>query len=95
MVTYCRIRHIGRGDTERAERMREALSAMISRASHAGIKKVDTMIDKVAPEITTNIETKKLTKLLISNLNFKMSGTAAAMARTWRIWSTVPGLKAT
>lgn len=72
VVTYCRIRHIGRGDTERAERMREALSAMISRASHAGIKKVDTMIDKVAPEITTNIETKKLTKLLISNLNFKI-----------------------
>lgn len=72
VVTFCRIRHVGRGDTERAERMREAMLAMISKATKVGIKKVDKMVDKVVPEITTNIDTRALMELLIKNLNVKI-----------------------
>lgn len=72
VVTYCRIRHVGRGDTERAERMRNAMSAMTKGAIGAGFTKLDKTIDKVAPEITTNISTKDVIHLVLDNLNLKI-----------------------
>ncbi|MEG0291356.1 MAG: LCP family protein [Anaerovoracaceae bacterium] len=71
-VTYCRIRKVGNGDTERAERMRRTLEACISKVKTMSFKEIDAMADKILPEITTNLTSKEIIRLMITAARCKI-----------------------
>lgn len=94
VVTYCRIRK-NDGDEERAGRYRTALEATIKKMRKAGPKAIDKTADAVMPQITTNISTESLRRLLLKNYDAKIDD-SVGWPYTWDgallggIWYDVP-----
>ena len=94
VVTYCRIRK-NDGDEQRAERYRTAMAAALKKARKAGFKKIDKTADVVMPQITTNIPSKSIRKLLIDHYDIKIDE-SVGWPYTWDgaqiggIWYDVP-----
>ena len=95
VVTYCRIRKVGDGDSERASRIRNTIKATITQGRKAGLKKLNAACDNAFSQITTNLSTNDLIHLLWDNksVNFKDS---VGWPYTWDgaqlngIWYDVP-----
>lgn len=64
-VTYCRIRHVGNGDMERAQRMRRVARALMKKATAKSLKELFTIADRILPQIKTSISPKDMMSLLI------------------------------
>ena len=94
VVTYCRIRK-NDGDEQRAERYRTAMAAALKKARKAGFKRIDKTADVVMPQITTNIPSKSIRKLLIDHYDIKIDE-SVGWPYTWDgaqiggIWYDVP-----
>lgn len=94
VVTYCRIRK-NDGDEQRAERYRAAMAAAIKKARKIGFKKIDKTADVVLPQITTNIPSKSVRKLLIDHYDMNIDE-SVGWPYTWDgaqingIWYDVP-----
>ncbi len=55
-VTYCRIRKVGDGDSERTLRMRRVIKQLVKKATRMDIKTLSETADKVLPTIQTSME---------------------------------------
>lgn len=71
-VTYCRIRKVGNGDVERAQRMRRMIKAACTKAKELKLSELNTLANKTLPEINTSISSKSLAKLLINFSNYEI-----------------------
>lgn len=101
-VTYCRIRKVGGGDSERASRIRKTIEATISKCKNIvfdekaeGLKKINALCDNTLPEITTNIPTKDLMELFWEQKSIEIAD-SVGWPYTWDgaqlsgIWYDVP-----
>ena len=94
VVTYCRIRK-NDGDEERAGRYRTALEATFKKMKKVGPKKIDETADAVMPQITTNISSNSLRRLMIKNYDTEIED-SVGWPYTWDgallggIWYDVP-----
>ncbi len=102
VVTYCRIRKVGGGDSERASRIRNTIEATIKKGRDIvfdekteGLKKINDVCDNALPEISTNIPTDKLMKLFWEQKSIKIAD-SVGWPYTWDgaqlngIWYDVP-----
>lgn len=64
-VTYCRIRHVGDGDSERASRMRLALEASLKKVKKLKLKQLDALAEDAFPDVYTNMKPKTIMKLAL------------------------------
>lgn len=62
-ATYCRIRKTSGGDPGRTKRMKKVMIALLREAKSDPLK-VDGVLDKVLPEIQTNMDTRAITSLV-------------------------------
>lgn len=72
-VTYCRIRHVGNGDVERAQRMRIVLKQCYQKIKQMKLTQLSALADKVFPEIRTNISSKEMGKLLLHFMDYNIT----------------------
>lgn len=73
-VTYCRIRHVGNGDMERAQRMRTVIKGTYAKAKEMKLSELDKLANKTLPEINTSISSKSLAKLLLNFSKYEIKG---------------------
>lgn len=71
-VTYCRIRHVGEGDVERAERMRRTLEVILTKMKTMKVNELLEVSDKILPEITTSISNDQSIGLLKDVASYKI-----------------------
>lgn len=73
-LAYGRIRKID-SDYKRTERMRTVISAVLSKAKKMSLIELNNLMDKILPEIQTNIQKTEITSLLtkISSYNIQSS----------------------
>lgn len=72
-VAYSRIRYTEGGDYKRAERMRTVVQAMVEKFKTKSIGEMNQIIDKVLPEVYTNITASDIFSLLPSVASFKVT----------------------
>ncbi len=72
-VAYSRIRYTEGGDYKRAERMRTVVEAMVEKFKTKSIGEMNQIIDKILPEIYTNITASDIFSLLPSVASFKVT----------------------
>ena len=72
-VAYSRIRYTSGGDYKRTERMRTVIEAMIEKFKTKSISEMNQIIDKILPEVYTNITSGDIFSLLPSIANFKVT----------------------
>jgi polyisoprenyl-teichoic acid--peptidoglycan teichoic acid transferase len=75
-VTYCRIRHVGNGDYERTQRMRNTIKAAFAKAKTMKLKALSNVMDKTLPEISTSINPKSMIWMLYDATKYKMMKSA-------------------
>lgn len=71
-VAYSRIRYTAGGDYKRAERQREVLDAMFKKAKTLSLNKINEMLDKLLPEVSTNLKKEQIQELLLDLMNYKI-----------------------
>ena len=72
-VTYGRIRSTAGGDYKRTERMREVLNAMLKKLQTKSIGEINNLLNKVLPQIYTNISVKSLLSEITSIMKYKVT----------------------
>ena len=72
-VAYSRIRYTSGGDYKRTERMRTVIEAMIEKFKTKNISEMNQIIDKILPEVYTNITSGDIFSLLPSIASFKVT----------------------
>ena len=72
-VAYSRIRYTEGGDYKRAERMRTVIEAMVEKFKTKNISEMNQIIDKILPEVYTNITSGDIFSLLPSVASFKVT----------------------
>ena len=72
-VAYSRIRYTSGGDYKRTERMRTVIEAMIEKFKTKSISEMNQIIDKILPEVYTNITSGDIFSLLPSIASFKVT----------------------
>lgn len=71
-VSYARIRYTAGGDFKRAERQRIVLSKIAEKVKKAGIFKLNKIIDKVLPEVTTSFDMSEILKMADYMISYDM-----------------------
>jgi len=71
-VTYCRIRKVGNGDVERAQRMRKTVNGAYEKVKTLKLSELDALANKTLPEITTSLSSKEMAKLLMGFSSYKV-----------------------
>lgn len=102
VVTYCRIRKVGGGDSERASRIRNTIQATLSKGKRIvldekteGLKKINAVCDNVLPQITTNIPTSEMMDLFWDQKSIEIKD-SVGWPYTWDgaqlsgVWYDVP-----
>lgn len=72
-VAYARIRYTEGGDYKRTERMRTVIEAMINKIKTKSISEVNQFVDKMLPEVYTNITVGDIFGLLPSIASYKVT----------------------
>ena len=72
-VAYARIRYTAGGDYKRTERMRTVVEAMVEKFKTKNISEMNQIIDKVLPEVYTNITSGDIFSLIPSVASFKVT----------------------
>ena len=71
-VAYSRIRYTAGGDYKRTERMRTVIEAMVEKFKTKNISEMNQIIDKILPEVYTNIKASDIFTLLPSVASFNI-----------------------
>lgn len=74
-VSYARIRYTDGGDFKRAERQRIVLEKIMQGLKKAGILKLNKIIDKVLPEVTTSLDMKQMLQMAEYLIEYDMGST--------------------
>ena len=71
-VAYARIRYVGNADYQRTERQRTVIEAMITKVQKSGVTTINSVVDEVFDDISTNITPKQMLSLGSHALSYKM-----------------------
>lgn len=74
-TAYCRIRYTTGNDFKRAQRQREVLSKMVTKAKNAGILTINSIIDSVLDDISTSFTGGELFTLAKQMFNYELVDT--------------------
>jgi anionic cell wall polymer biosynthesis LytR-Cps2A-Psr (LCP) family protein len=72
-VTYCRIRKVGGGDMERAQRMRTVFKCCYSKLMDMNLFELGAFADKVLPEIRTSMTGEQALQLVLRGCRYDIS----------------------
>ena len=72
-LAYSRIRYTAGGDYKRAERMRDVLSATFAKAQKLSITELNRMLNKLLPEVSTNIKVNEIKELIPEALKYHIN----------------------
>lgn len=72
-LAYSRIRYTDGGDYKRTERMRDVLVAVFEKAKHKNISEINTMMNELLPNVSTNIDANEVIKLLPTLMQYKVT----------------------
>lgn len=85
-VSYCRIRYTSGLDYKRTERMREVLEKVISKIKSSDLITINNLLDKMLPEIRTNITAKEIKELMPKALSFNITKSLGWPYTTEGVW---------
>ncbi|HIW20778.1 MAG TPA: LCP family protein [Candidatus Dorea intestinavium] len=91
-VSYARIRYTAGGDFKRAERQRIVLSKIAEKVKKAGIFKLNKIIDKVLPEVTTSFNMSEILKMADYMISYDM-GDNQGFPKEVATPDSIPGYK--
>ena len=93
-VAYSRIRYTAGGDYKRTERMRDVLTAMLSKAKTLSLGQLNSFADTILPRISTNIASNEILGLIPSLASFNISDSQGwpyeVKGITLKAWYGVP-----
>lgn len=72
-LAYSRIRYTAGGDYKRTERMRDVLSATFAKAKNLNITELNRMLNKLLPEISTNIKANEIKELIPEAMKYNIN----------------------
>lgn len=85
-VAYCRIRYTDGGDYKRTERMREVLGKVISKIKNLNLIETNNLLDRIIPEIRTNITVNQMKEIIPKALSFNFEETFGWPYTTVGVW---------
>ena len=88
-TAYCRIRYTAGDDFKRAERQRTVLLAILEKAKTASVGTLNDTLDKVLPNVATNLDTKELLSVLKDLASYKVVATDGFPFETNRVTGKV------
>lgn len=74
-LAYARIRYTSGGDYKRTERMRTVLEKTFQKLKDKNLMELNKIVDKILPEVKTNISEKDIQSLLPQAMNFNFGKT--------------------
>lgn len=72
-VAYSRIRYTAGGDYKRTERMRDVITAMIAKLKTKSVSEINTIANKILPQVYTNLSTADLISMVPSLSSFNVA----------------------
>lgn len=72
-LAYSRIRYTAGGDYKRTERMRDVLTATFSKAKNLSITEQNNILNKLLPEVSTNIRSNEIKELIPEAMNYNIN----------------------
>lgn len=72
-LAYARIRYTDGGDYKRTERMRDVIIGVTNKLKQKNITEINKIMDKLLPEVSTNIDGNEIIKLLPSLAQYKIT----------------------
>ena len=88
-TAYCRIRYTAGDDFKRAERKRTVLLAILEKAKTASVGTLNDTLDKVLPNVATNLDTKEMLSVLKDLASYKVVATDGFPFETNRVTGKV------
>ena len=88
-TAYCRIRYTAGDDFKRAERQRTVLLAILEKARTASVTTLNDTLDKVLPNVATNLDTKEMLSVLKDLASYKVVATDGFPFETNRVTGKV------
>lgn len=88
-TAYCRIRYTAGDDFKRAERQRTVLLAILEKARIASVGTLNDTLDKVLPNVATNLDTKEMLSVLKDLASYKVVATDGFPFETNRVTGKV------
>ena len=88
-TSYCRIRYTAGDDFKRAERQRTVLLAILEKAKTASVGTLNDTLDKVLPNVATNLDTKEMLSVLKDLASYKVVATDGFPFETNRVTGKV------
>ena len=88
-TAYCRIRYTAGDDCKRAERQRTVLLAILEKAKTASVGTLNDTLDKVLPNVATNLDTKEMLSVLKDLASYKVVATDGFPFETNRVTGKV------
>ena len=88
-TAYCRIRYTAGDDFKRAERQRTVLLAILEKAKTASVGTLYDTLDKVLPNVATNLDTKEMLSVLKDLESYKVLATDGFTFETNRVTGKV------
>lgn len=71
-VAYSRIRYTSGGDYKRTERMRDVITAMIEKVKTKSVSQINTIADRVLPQVYTNLSMTDLISMIPAVASFNV-----------------------
>lgn len=72
-VSYSRIRYTAGGDYKRTERMRDVITAMVEKAKTKNVAQLNSLADKILPEVYTNLTTTDVLSMATNLVSYKIT----------------------
>lgn len=72
-VAYSRIRYTAGGDYKRTERMRDVITAMIAKLKTKSVSEINTIANKILPQVYTNLSTADLISMVPALSSFNIA----------------------
>ena len=72
-VAYSRIRYTAGGDYKRTERMRDVITAMIAKLKTKSVSEINTIANKILPQVYTNLSTADLISMVPALASFNVA----------------------
>ena len=72
-LAYSRIRYTAGGDYKRTERMRDVLTATANKAKKISITELNSLLDKLLPEVSTNIKANEIRALIPEAMQYNIN----------------------
>lgn len=85
-TAYCRIRYTAGDDFKRTERQRTVLTKILEKAKHTNIRKLNSIMDAVLPQIVTNMSGAQLVGMGLNVFRYDLESTSGFPYDQYPCW---------